>query len=201
MVGIAGGSAAGKTTLSRAVAAGFDWPVLIICLDEYYDAERLLESSPRANINWDHPEAINFSGLVEDLRRLKSGLSIPTRTYDYRSHKVVFTGGQSEPTDVILIEGALLLANPEARELCDYRVFIYTEPSIRLARRIARDTRERGLSISDVLDWCERFVEPMHDKFIAPSMKHADMIISGEEPVDQLAAKILEQLASLKQHR
>lgn len=184
-------------TLSKALAEHFNLSALILCLDTYYAAEQLLERSRPADINWDHPSSIDYKTLVSDLDRLRAGLSIPIREYDYSAHKVIITTNRTEPADIIIIEGALLFVNTEVRERCHYRAFVSAERATRLSRRIARDTLERGQSVSEALDWWERIVEPMYDKFIAPTMNYADVIIPGEEQVDKLADKVLEQLAGL----
>lgn len=198
ILGIAGGSGAGKTTLSKVLAEHLGLSTLILCLDTYYKAEQLLERSHPADINWDHPRSIDYKTLIGDLDSLRTGLPIPIREYDYYSHKVIITMNRTKPADIIIVEGALLFVNTEVRECCDYRVYVGAKSATRLSRRIARDTLERGQSVSEVLDWWERIVEPMYDKFIAPTMNYADIIISGEEQVDKIAEKVIQQLTGLK---
>ena len=177
VVGIAGGSGGGKTTLTNALMDAFGDKVCIVHHDNYYRAHDDLTYDERAALNYDTPEACETELMVEHLRLLKQGRSIHCPVYDFRVHN---RSGETElivPKPVILVEGILIFAEPELVEQMDLKVFVDADADVRLARRILRDTEERSRSVRSVVDQWQATVKPMHEKFVEPSKKNADIII------------------------
>jgi len=180
VVGIAGGSAAGKSTVVREVVdmlgAG---RAAVLSHDAYYRDLSHLPMSRRIEVNVDHPDALETSLLVEHVDLLRSGQSVEMPAYDYVSQTRGKSGIPIESAAVIVIEGMLTLHDPRLRDRMDLRVFIDTTPGQRLARRIARDTVERGRDRRAVEAQHEDRVQPMHDLFVEPSRVHAHVILAG----------------------
>ena len=176
-IGIAGGTASGKTSIVRMLNDVLSDKGQIIYLDSYYHAfsDKTLEE--RKQLNYDHPDSFDFDALVKDIKRLKAGKSIQMPVYDYvdftRSNDCVTV----DPCPVIIVEGMLVLWYPQLRELLDLKVYIDTADDERLIRRICRDTQERGRSLPSILDQYQATVKPMHEQFIGPSKKYADIIL------------------------
>ncbi|MEI8199514.1 MAG: uridine kinase [Eubacteriales bacterium] len=176
-IGLAGGTASGKTTIVRMLDDVLSDKGQIIYLDSYYHSfsDKTLEE--RKQLNYDHPDSFDFEALVKDIKSLKAGKSIQMPVYDY----VGFTRSEDcvavDPCPVIIVEGMLVLWYPELRELLDLKIYIDTADDERLIRRIRRDTQERGRSLSSILDQYQTTVKPMHEQFIGPSKKYADIII------------------------
>jgi len=178
--GIAGGSAAGKSTVVRQIVdmlgAG---RAAVLSHDAYYRDLSHLPMSRRIEVNVDHPDALETSLLVEHVDLLRSGQSVEMPAYDYVSQTRGKSGIPIEPVPVIVIEGMLTLHDPRLRDRMDLRVFIDTTPEQRLARRITRDTVERGRDRQAVEAQHEDRVQPMHDLFVEPSRLHAHVILAG----------------------
>lgn len=177
VVGIAGGSGSGKTTLTDALMDAFGEKVCIVHHDNYYRAHDDLTYDERAALNYDTPEAFETELMVEQLSLLKQGRSVHCPVYDFRVHN---RSGETEliaPKPVILVEGILIFAEPELVEQMDMKVFVDTDADVRLARRILRDTEERSRSVRSVVDQWQATVKPMHEKYVEPSKKNADIII------------------------
>ena len=177
VIGIAGGSASGKTTIVEMVERFLGSQVFVIPQDAYYEPYANLPLSERIKQNFDHPDAFDMDRLVEDIKRLKAGQAIEMPVYDYvqytRSDKTITV----EPHPVIIVEGVLVLWYEKLRDLLDLSVFVETDADVRLIRRILRDTRERGRTLESILDQYQETVKPMHDQFVAPSRKFADIIL------------------------
>ncbi len=191
-IGIAGGTASGKTTIVQRLNEVLADKGQIIYLDAYYYAFSDKTLAERKQLNYDHPDSFDFDALVEDIKKLKAGHPIQMPVYDY----VDFTRSKSfvtvEPHPVIIVEGMLVLWYPQLRELLDLKVYIDTPADERLIRRIRRDTKERGRSVDSILDQYQETVRPMHEQFIGPSKKHADLIIPrGAE--NQNGVRILQE--------
>lgn len=197
LVGIAGGSGAGKTTLARLLAQKLVPRASVVCLDAYYRSVSARDPSELDRINWDHPSAIDFAALAEDLDRLRKGMPIPMRDYDYSSHRVIHTGRQINPSEIIIVEGALLFVQAKVREKFDLRVFVHAGESDRRARRVARDIAERQQRDEEVVRQFVETVAPMHDRYVAPSAVHADLILAGDEEMEVMALQVLRRLSSL----
>lgn len=177
IVGIAGGSGGGKTTLTNALIDTFGDKVSVVHHDNYYRAHDDLTYEERAALNYDMPEAFETELMVEHLRLLKRGRSIHCPVYDFRVHN---RSGETElivPKPVILVEGILIFAEPALTEQMDMKVYVDADADVRLARRILRDTEERSRSVRSVVEQWQATVKPMHEKFVEPSKKNADIII------------------------
>ena len=194
IIGIAGGSGSGKTTVVKKILKQFPAnQVAIVHMDSYYKDNSNLSMEDRAKINFDHPDSIEFDLLYKDLLALKSGEAIEQPTYDFitctRKKETVHT----EPKHVIIVEGILLFTDARLRGLCNIKAFVDAEPDERVIRIIQRDTKERGRAVQDVWDRYE-IVKSMHIQFIEPTKRFADIIIpqGGENQVaiDMMVATI-----------
>ena len=185
VVGIAGGSGGGKTTLTNNLVSRFGDKVCIVHHDNYYRAHDDLTYDERAKLNYDEPEAFETEMMVEHLRLLKQGRSIHCPVYDFTVHNRSKETELIVPKPVILVEGILIFADPALTELMDMKVFVDTDADIRLARRVLRDTEERGRTVRSVVDQWQATVKPMHEKYVEPSKKNADIIVpeGGQNPV------------------
>lgn len=177
VVGIAGGSGSGKTTFTKKIKETFGDSAVLLEVDSYYKDLSHLPPDERKQTNFDHPDSIDFALLLNDLLILKQGLPIFKPVYDFKTHTRTTIQQQIDPARVILVEGVLLLAIPEIRELCDIKLYIDVEDDIRLLRRIERDMTERGRSFDDVKFQYLATVKPMHTLFVAPSKAFADLIV------------------------
>jgi uridine kinase len=180
IVGIAGGSGSGKTTVVRKIMEEFsNGEVVVIPQDAYYRDNAGIPPGERQKINFDHPDAVEFSLLIEHLRQLKKGKSIQMPVYSYltclRSDETVTI----RPSKVVLVEGILILTDASLREMLDIKVFVDADPDDRLGRIIRRDMAERGRSVMNVLERYHDTVKPSHLQFIEPSKRYADIIIPG----------------------
>ncbi len=191
IIGIAGGSGSGKTTVVNKIVNDLDASrMTVICQDNYYNDNKDLTLEERRKINFDHPNAIEFPLLIKHLRELKEGRAIEMPTYSFVESTRMAETIHVEPHDVIIVEGILVLTIPELRDLMDIKVFVDADADDRLARRILRDVAERGRVLSNVLNHYENTVKPMHLQFIEPSKRYADLIVpqggSNEIAIDVL---------------
>ncbi|WP_026524603.1 uridine kinase [Butyrivibrio sp. MB2005] len=177
VVGIAGGSASGKTTIVNRIREKFGDDIVVISHDSYYKAHNDLSYDERSRLNYDHPSSFDTELLIEDVKKLKRGEEIDIPVYDYAIHNRSEQTIHVVPKPVILLEGILILENKELRDLMDVKVFVDTDADERLMRRIRRDTIERARSVDSVLTQYGETVKPMHEQFIEPSKKYADLII------------------------
>ncbi len=178
VVAVAGGSGSGKSTVVREVVRllGTD-TVSVIQHDAYYRDLSHLPFRERARTNFDHPDSLETELLVRHVSRLVAGEVVEVPTYDFATHTRLEGSRRVPPSPLVVLDGILVLADAGLRSLLDYSVFVHAEPEERLARRIERDTRDRGRSPESVLEQFERFVRPMHDHWVEPSRAHADMTI------------------------
>ena len=184
LVGLAGGSASGKTTICRELASR--WPdLLTVAHDRYY----LTVADPGRH-NYDHPSALDSALLCEHLDRLGAGQSVELPCYDYATHRRSAAAERVEPRDVVLVEGILVLADPQLCSRFHLRVFVHAPDDVRLLRRIRRDAVERARSVESVLHQYERTVRPMHLRHVAPCRALADLVLDGEAPVEEEAARL-----------
>lgn len=177
IVGIAGASGAGKTTLAKKLVASLGEYSIIISQDSYYHDLSHLPIEARAQTNFDHPDSIDFDLLEKHLLALKEGKKITQPVYNFKTYSRSEKTEEIIPKQIIIVEGCLLLAVPKIRELLDIKLFVDTDLDICLVRRIERDQRERGRHFDDIRAQYFKTVRPMFLKYIAPSKVHADMII------------------------
>ncbi|MCL1594517.1 MAG: uridine kinase [Actinomycetia bacterium] len=177
-IAIAGGSGSGKTTIARSVVdlVGRN-KVIYLQQDAYYRDRNDLDVEQRAKINYDHPDAIEMELLLAHLDALRNGQPIERPVYDFGTHTRTGETYTLVPEPVVIVEGILVLADPELRTRFDVRVFIDTESDIRLIRRLQRDILERGRTVESVIDQYQKTVRPMHYQFVEPSKRYADIII------------------------
>lgn len=185
IVGIAGGSGGGKTTLTSNLIRRFGDKVCIVHHDNYYRAHDDLTYEERTRLNYDCPEAFETEMMIEHLRLLKQGRSIHCPVYDFKVHNRSGETIEIEPRPVILVEGILIFAEPALSDLMDIRVFVDADADVRLARRVLRDTEKRGRTVRSVVEQWQNTVKPMHEKYVEPSKKNADIIVpqGGKNPV------------------
>ena len=197
IIGIAGGTGSGKTTVVRKIIESLPKDeVAIIPQDSYYKDNSHLPLEERQEINFDHPRSVEFKLLIEDIKKLKEGKPIQQPIYSYltcaRSKETILV----EPKKVIIVEGILILQNAQLRNLMDIKVFVDADNDDRLMRVIQRDLVERGRSVNKVLERYEKTVKPMHLQFIEPTKRYADVIIpqGGENKVGiDLMSTIIEK--------
>lgn len=196
LIGIAGGTASGKTSVAEILKNDFiaTNSVTIIKEDDYYKDQSSLTYEERCKVNYDHPLAFDFDLMTTQLKELLAGKTIRKPTYDYTVHNRSEVIETVEPSDVIILEGLFALYNPEIRQLEDIKVFIDTDADKRFIRRLKRDVKERQRTIESVMDQYLATVKPMHDQFIEPTKKYANIIIpdgiTNEVGVDILRSKI-----------
>ena len=179
IIGIAGGSASGKTSIAKRLKKVFEesQSVVIIRLDDYYKCQDHLEMSERTKTNYDHPFAFDMDLLVEHLDALANGQSIEKPTYDYVNHTRAKETETISPCDVIVLEGLFVLEDETLRSRLDMKIFVDTDADIRFIRRLKRDVRDRGRTLESVVEQYTQTVRVMHNLFIEPSRRHADIII------------------------
>lgn len=178
IIGIAGGTGSGKTTIAHSVLEILGGKrVVLIQQDAYYRDLNHLTFEERTQINFDHPDSFETDLLVEQLRSLRSGRSVDRPVYDYAAHTRNSQVVRIEPEPVILVEGILVLVEPDLRDQFDLKIYIDTDADLRLVRRLRRDIVERGRSVEAVLIQYETTVRPMHLQFVEPSKRYADIIV------------------------
>lgn len=177
IIAVAGGSASGKSSIVKHIDEYFKDDLIVIGHDNYYKAHDDISFDQRAKLNYDYPGAFDNDLFYEDLKKLQKGNSIEMPTYDYTVHTRSKETITINPTKIILIEGILVLEDKRIREITDTKVFIDADSDVRLQRRILRDTKERGRSLDSVLEQFIKQVKPMHEKYVEPTKKYADIII------------------------
>jgi uridine kinase len=177
IVGIAGGTGSGKSTLAEKMMENFAGEALLIRHDNYYRDQTHMTPEERSRQNYDHPAAFEDSLLVEHLRSLCRGESVVGPLYDFSAHTRRPEGILLNPCHVIVVEGILALHNPDLRQLYDLKVYVDTDADIRILRRMTRDLVERGRSLQSVVEQYLTTVRPMHNQFVEPSKRHADIIV------------------------
>jgi uridine kinase len=178
IIGVAGGTGSGKSTLVKRLQEAFkDDDVATLCHDYYYKAHPELTYEERTKLNYDHPAALDTDMLVEHIRALKSNVPIEHPVYSFVEHNRTEERVLVKPSKVIIVDGILIFEHKELRELMDIKVFVDTDADLRLARRILRDVCERGRTMQSVIDQYTTTVKPMHEEFVEPSKRYADVII------------------------
>lgn len=182
IIGIAGGTGSGKTTVVHQIMNELpETEVGIISQDSYYKTNDHLSMDERALINFDHPRAIDFDLLCNHLKGLKQGKSINQPVYSFVHHNRTDDYIITHPRKVMIVEGILILTNPELRELFDIKIFVHADSDERLIRRLKRDIVDRGRDMNEVLNRYQTTLKPMHEQFIEPSKAYADIIIPNDK--------------------
>ena len=177
VIGIAGGTGSGKTTLTLGLKERFGDAVSILYHDSYYKRHDELPFEERCKLNYDHPDAFDTPLLVSDLRALCRGETVFSPTYDYTVHNRAAETAEVRPAPVVLVEGILIFAEPALRALMDIKIFVDTDADVRILRRIMRDVKKRGRSLDSVVQQYLTTVKPMHEQFVEPSKRYADLIV------------------------
>ncbi len=178
VIGVAGGTGSGKSTLVKRLQDAFkNDDVATLCHDYYYKAHPELSYEERTKLNYDHPQAFDTDMMVEHIRALKNNVPIERPVYSFVEHNRTNETVAVKPSKVIIIDGILIFENKELRDLMDIKVYVDTDADIRLARRILRDVRDRGRSMESVITQYTSTVKPMHEEFVEPSKRYADVII------------------------
>jgi uridine kinase len=205
VIGIAGGSGSGKTTVANAILERVgEQHIAYIPHDAYYKDLSDLEPNQRSQINFDHPHSLDTPLLIQQLLQLIHGNPIDMPVYDFKIHTRTEITVRINPQPVIIVEGILIFAEPELRELCDVKIFVDTDADIRFIRRLQRDIQERGRSVESVIHQYLTTVRPMHLDFVEPSKRYADVIIPegglNIVAMDMVVARIQTLLQSEKVH-
>lgn len=200
IIGIAGGTASGKSLVSKKVfeESSLYGTVVVIKMDDYYKDLSNLSLEERAQINYDHPNSFDIDLLVGHINKLKNGESINKPIYDFSIHNRTNETDLISPVNVVIIEGILIFAIPEIRELFDIKLFVDTPDDIRFIRRLKRDIKKRGRDVESVITQYLETVRPMHHLFVEPSKQYADIIVpeggKNKVAVDFIVTKIVQLL-------
>lgn len=205
VIGIAGGSGSGKTSVTYEVCKRFsEDSILIIEQDNYYKDQSNKAFEDRLLTNYDHPDAFDNALLIEQIKQLLNYETIMKPTYDYKRHTRSSEVIKVEPRDVIIVEGILIFHDEKLMDLMDIKVFIDTDADVRIIRRLLRDIKDRGRTLDSVIDQYLNFVRPMHLQFVEPSKYRADIIVpeggENEVAIDMIATKIKQYIEQLKEN-
>lgn len=197
--GVAGGSGSGKSTVVERIMQGLaPHPVTLIHHDSYYRDYSELTLEERAEINFDHPDALETELLVEHLDELREGSTVEVPIYDFTTHSRTAKTRPAAPTPVVIVDGILVLAERAIRERLDIRIFVDTDADIRFIRRLGRDIEHRGRTLESVVRQYTTTVRPMHLEFVEPSKRYADVIVpvggENEVAIDMVVTKLREVL-------
>lgn len=176
-IGIAGGSGSGKTTIATSVVGRLNGEVSLLQHDAYYLHQPDLDFDERTRVNYDHPSSLETDLLVDHLGMLRGGVAIERPVYDFSKHLRSEETVRIEPAPVVVVEGILVLSEPSLRSELDLKIYVDTDPDLRLARRLERDIEERGRTVGNVISQYFKTVRPMHLEFVEPSRRYADLII------------------------
>ena len=201
VIGIAGGTGSGKTTLMDNLVRRFADQVTVLSHDNYYRRRDDMTMEERQNVNYDEPAALETDLMVCHLDKLRRGEAIECPVYDFTQHNRSDKTITIVPKQVIIVEGILIFENEDLRNLMDIRIFVDTDADVRLCRRIARDVGERGRTLQSVLDQYQNTVKPMHERYVEPSKKFANLVVpeGGENYValDMILTRIQRHLESI----
>ena len=203
VIGIAGGSGSGKTTVSQSILQRAD-PALVAYIqhDSYYKDLSALAPAQRVTTNFDHPNSLETDLMVAHVRQLRAGKAVEMPTYDFTTHTRQKKTQHVEPRPIILVEGILLFTDERMRELCDLKLFVDTDADLRFIRRLQRDIQERGRTTESVIQQYQATVRPMHLEFVEPSKRYADLIIPeggyNQVAMDVFMARIEAKLREFK---
>ncbi|MDD3429115.1 MAG: uridine kinase [Oscillospiraceae bacterium] len=177
IIGIAGGTGSGKTTLTNRLKERFQEDVSVVYHDNYYKRHDELTYEERCKLNYDHPDAFDTDLMIQHINNLRRGTPVACPVYDYTVHNRSTETITINPTRVIIVEGILIFQNEELRNLMDIKIFVDTDADVRILRRVQRDVKERGRSIDSVVNQYLTTVKPMHDQFVEPSKRASDIIV------------------------
>ena len=177
VIGIAGGSGSGKTTLMNNIVSRFSEDITVLSHDSYYRRHDDMTYEERCQLNYDEPAALETELMVKHLDRLRNGEAIDCPVYDFTVHNRSNETVLIQPRKVIIVEGILIFENEPLRNLMDIRIFVDTDADVRLCRRIRRDVTKRGRTLESVLNQYQQTVKPMHEKYVEPSKKFADIVV------------------------
>ncbi len=177
IIGIAGGTGSGKTTITQSIVERFGENVTVLYHDDYYREQHSITYEERCKTNYDHPDAFDTDLFLEHLDKLRSGEAIESPVYDFTIHDRSGKTKRVRPAPVILIEGILIFVDPALTDRMDIKIFVDTDADVRILRRLERDVKERGRSIDSVINQYLGTVKPMHEKYVEPSKKMADIIV------------------------
>ena len=199
IIGIAGGSGSGKSTVARRIAEALTpASVAFIDMDAYYRNHTELSLEERRKLNWDHPDAFDLDLLANQLQSLAKGEPIAKPVYDFVSHLRLERTVQIPPADVVVIDGILLFVDERVRSLCNVKVFVDADADVRVIRRIRRDMAKRGRPLEEILEQYLSTVQPMHLQFVEPSKRYADIIVPrgghNKVAIDLIVATIQRRL-------
>jgi uridine kinase len=201
IIGVAGGTASGKTTFVNEVMSGLSTEGLgLIAQDAYYKDNSHLTFDQRCLLNYDHPEAIDFDLMVEQIKALKAGASIDQPVYDYKIHNRTTETLPIAPKAVFIIEGILVLHHKALRDLMDLKIFVDAPGDQRLMRRMKRDMAERGRDLDEVMQRYSQTLKPMHDAYIEPSKAHADIVVLSHQNNPQAVSLLQTYIESKMSH-
>ena len=177
IIGFCGGTGSGKTTLAERVIKAVGGDGVLVSMDYYYSDHREMPLEERAKINYDHPNAFDTDLLISHLKDLKAGKSIVHPTYDYANHARSDKWVELDSAKVIIVEGILLFENKDLVDMLDIKIFVDTDADVRILRRLCRDVKERGRNMDSVVNQYLTTVKPMHERFVEPSKRVADIIV------------------------
>jgi uridine kinase len=200
IIGVAGGTGSGKTTLTRKLKERFGDNVTVLSHDNYYKSHDDLTYEQRTMLNYDHPDAFDTDLLVEHLSALRKGKTIACPVYDFTTHNRSGETLLINPTGVILVEGILIFADSKLRDMMDVKIFVDTDADVRILRRVVRDVNKRGRTLESVVTQYLTTVKPMHEQFVEPSKRYADIIVpeGGKNAValDMIVRRVEHHLAN-----
>lgn len=177
VIGIAGGTGSGKTTLMQRLVERFGADVTVLSHDNYYRRRDDMPFEERCKVNYDEPAALETDLMARHLNALRHGQAIDCPVYDFARHNRSDKTVRIEPRPVIIVEGILIFENRQLRDLMDIKIFVDTDADVRLCRRIRRDVRERGRTLESVIAQYQTTVKPMHEKYVEPSKRHAHIVV------------------------
>lgn len=177
LIGIAGGTGSGKTTLTRHLKEHFSGQVAVISHDSYYKRQVGRTYEERTRVNYDHPDAFDTDLLIQHLLQLKNGETVHCPVYSFADHNRTDETVEVSPSKVIIVEGILIFQDPVLREMFDIKIFVETDADVRILRRALRDVEERGRTLQSVVTQYLTTVKPMHEQYVEPSRKFADIVV------------------------
>jgi uridine kinase len=198
IIAVAGGSASGKTTVVNKIIDGFDKEkVTVIKHDDYYKDQTEMTMEERYKVNYDHPFSLDNDLMYEQVLDLIKGETITKPTYDFENHNRSSVVEQVSPTDIVILEGILIMEDARIRDLCDIKLYVTADDDLRFIRRLERDMAERGRTMESVVNQYLNTVKPMHFAFVKPTKRYADIIIPNDKDHDVAVDIIITKINSI----